>query len=476
MALLAQEPERPPDESVRATLGRRTGVAGAQAELDQALRAVADETDSAAERYDLALEHWLGAGGADFDARAEATLAQLGASPDLLRRPTAVLSGGEAARVSLAAILLTRVDVLLLDEPSNNLDLDGLERLEQFLGTERAGGTVLVSHDRVLLERVVTDVLELHEHHRTAAGYGGGWSGYLREKAADRRHAETAYDEYRAERSRLRDRAQTQHEWSDRGVAQAKNRASDGDKHIRNRRIAQSEKRSGKAHATEQALARLEPVEKPWEGWDLRYAMATSTRSGDDVAELIGATASLGDFTLGPVDLLISAGERIALVGANGSGKTTLLGMLLGTVGLSDGRRRLGPSVIVGELDQRRLGLDTGRPVADAFARRCDLTAPEARSLLAKFGLGAGHVRRPADTLSPGERTRAQLAEFAVRGVNLLVLDEPTNHLDLPAIEQLEQALGGYDGTLLLVTHDRAMLDTVTLTRTIALPMAHPPS
>ena len=476
IALLAQEPERPGDESVSTTLARRTGVARAQAELDQTLLAVADESDRAAERYDAALERWLGAGGADFDARAEATLADTGASPDLLQRPTAVLSGGEAARVALAAILLTRVDVLLLDEPSNNLDLDGLARLERFLREERAGGTVLVSHDRVLLERVVTDVLELHEHHRTAVTYGGGWSTFQREKAADRRNAETDYDEYQAERSRLRDRAQTQHEWSDRGLARAKTSSSDGDKHIRNRRIARSEKRAAKARATEQAMARLEPVEKPWEGWDLRYAMATAARSGDDVAELVGATASLGDFTLGPVDLLISAGERIALVGPNGSGKTTLLGMLLGTIELQDGRRRLGPSVVVGELDQRRLGLDPNRSVADAFARRCDLTASAARSVLAKFGLSAGHVGRRSDTLSPGERTRAQLAEFAVRGVNLLVLDEPTNHLDLPAIEQLEQALVGYDGTLLLVTHDRAMLDSVTVTRTIRLPLTPPPT
>ena len=145
--------------------------------------------------------------------------------------------------------------------------------------------------------------------------------------------------------------------------------------------------------------------------------------------------------------------------------------MLLGTVPLQTGTQRLGPSVVVGELDQRRLGLDPARPVADAFARRCDLPASDARSVLAKFGLGADHVRRSADTLSPGERTRAQLAEFAVRGVNLLVLDEPTNHLDLPAIEQLERALAGYDGTLLLVSHDRAMLGSLALTRTIALPL-----
>ena len=197
--------------------------------------------------------------------------------------------------------------------------------------------------------------------------------------------------------------------------------------------------------------------------------MATATRSGDDVVELTGALTHRGDFTLGPIDLLVSWGERIALVGPNGSGKTTLLGMLLGSIDLDAGSRRIGPSVVVGELDQRRLALDSSRPMADTFAERCNLPKSESRSVLAKFGLTADHVRRRSTTLSPGERTRAQLAEFAVRGVNLLVLDEPTNHLDLPAIEQLEQALSGYDGTLILVTHDRAMLDAVTLTRTIEL-------
>jgi ATPase subunit of ABC transporter with duplicated ATPase domains len=154
-------------------------------------------------------------------------------------------------------------------------------------------------------------------------------------------------------------------------------------------------------------------------------------------------------------------------VGPNGTGKTTLLLALLGRLPLEAGERYLGPGVVIGEMDQGRATFVGDVTLLDAFIGATGLTVSEARSLLAKFGLGAEHVIRAADSLSPGERTRAVLARFQAQGVNCLVLDEPTNHLDLPAIEQLEQALDGYDGTLLLVTHDRRLLESVDLTRAI---------
>jgi ATPase subunit of ABC transporter with duplicated ATPase domains len=177
-----------------------------------------------------------------------------------------------------------------------------------------------------------------------------------------------------------------------------------------------------------------------------------------------------GGFTLGPVDLRIDWQDRVAITGANGSGKTTLLSAMLGRIPLDGGHASLGAGVVVGEVDQAR-GLFLGEePLADAFrAAAPDLKPDEIRTLLAKFGLKAQHVLRPAGTLSPGERTRAGLALLQARGVNLLVLDEPTNHLDLPAIEQLESALASYPGTLLLVTHDRRMLEAVTVTRRLTV-------
>jgi ATPase subunit of ABC transporter with duplicated ATPase domains len=187
------------------------------------------------------------------------------------------------------------------------------------------------------------------------------------------------------------------------------------------------------------------------------------------VARLDGAVVRLGDFTLGPLDLEIGWGERVAIAGPNGSGKTTLLGALLGRIPLDQGTRSLGPSVVVGELDQARTHLVGEESVIDAFVLATELPLSEARSLLAKFGLGADHVTRTAASLSPGERTRAGLALLMARRTNCLVLDEPTNHLDLPAITQLEQALDRWEGTLLLVTHDRRLSEHVAVDRTIQL-------
>jgi ATPase subunit of ABC transporter with duplicated ATPase domains len=173
-------------------------------------------------------------------------------------------------------------------------------------------------------------------------------------------------------------------------------------------------------------------------------------------------------FRLGPIDLELGWQERVAIVGRNGSGKTTLLQALLGTLPLAAGRRWLGPGVVVGEMDQARTAVGH-EPVLDSFLASTGLNQSDGRSLLAKFGIGADHVGRRGDQLSPGERSRVILAALMATGVNCLVLDEPTNHLDLEAIEQLEVALDGFDGTLVLVSHDRRLLDAVHITRTIDL-------
>jgi ATPase subunit of ABC transporter with duplicated ATPase domains len=219
----------------------------------------------------------------------------------------------------------------------------------------------------------------------------------------------------------------------------------------------------------QRALERLDRVDKPYEPWQLQLSLAPGSRGATVVARLEGAVVERGEFRLGPVDLEVHWAERVAIVGPNGSGKTTLLAALLGHEPLAAGTRWMGPSVVVGELEQARGRFDGDASLLDAFIATTGLTLSEARSRLAKFGLGADHVTRRARSLSPGERTRAVLAEFAARGVNCLVLDEPSNHLDLPAIEQLEQALAGYAGTLLLVTHDRRLLDAVHVTRTVTV-------
>jgi ATPase subunit of ABC transporter with duplicated ATPase domains len=469
---LPQEARPRAGETVRGWLARRTGVADAAARLDAATDALATGQPGADASYATALDLWLALGGGDFDARAGAMTADLGLPAGLLDHATVHLSGGQAARVQLAALLLARFDVFLLDEPTNDLDLDGLERLERFV-VGLAAPLIVVSHDRAFLERTVTAVAEIDEHAHTLTRYDGGWAAFLDEHAQARHHAEQDYRAYVDQRDTLLERARTQRRWATKGVRTAR-RSGETDKFIRHRAMQSSESMAAHARRTEQALARLAVVDKPWEGWDLRLTIADAGRSGSQVAQLDGAVVELdapepGErFVLGPVSLEVGWGDRMAIVGANGSGKTTLLRALLGRVPLGAGRRRLGPGVVVGEIGQGRDDLDGHATLLDGFMARAGIAAAgDARSVLAKFGLGAEHVLRPPGSLSPGERTRASLAVLQARGVNLLVLDEPTNHLDLPAIEQLEQALLGYAGTLILVTHDRRLFEAVGIDRVV---------
>ena len=458
---LPQETDRAPGERLLDYLARRTGVAAADETVQAAAQALAD---GGPDGYSEAFEAWLHLGGADFEQRAEAVLRDLHLDTELLERETATLSGGQAARAALAAILLSRFDVLALDEPTNDLDFDGLERLERFVA-ERPGGAVIVSHDRAFLERTVTRVLELDEIAHTATEYGGGWAGYQELRATAARHAEERYDAYASERDRLTDRVQRQRKWAETGVKRAK--GSDPDKSVVAWRTERSEKQASKVRASEKALDRLDAVDKPWRRWELQLRFGGGERSGDVTVRLQNAVIERGTFTLGPLDLELAWGERVALVGPNGSGKSTLVEALLGTLPLASGERWIGPGVRIGTLDQARATF-TG-PLLDGFVEQSGLSAQEARSLLAKFGLDSDAVARATDALSPGERTRATLALLMASGANWLVLDEPTNHLDLPAIEQLETALDAYDGTLLLVTHDRRLLDAVRLDRRIDL-------
>ncbi|MET9518951.1 ABC-F family ATP-binding cassette domain-containing protein [Streptomyces sp. NPDC002994] len=463
---LPQEPERREGETVRAFLARRTGVAAAQTALDEATQALVDETPGADDAYSDSLDRWLDLGGADLDERAEEVAATLGLTVGL-DQPMTALSGGQAARAGLASLLLSRYDVFLLDEPTNDLDLDGLERLEGFVSGLRAG-TVVISHDREFLTRTVTKVLELDLAQQQIKLYGGGYAAYLEERETARRHAREDFDEYADKKSALEGRAQMQRGWMDKGVKNARRKATDSDKLGRNLRSEASEKQAAKARQTQRMIERLDVVDEPRKEWELRMEIAAAPRSGAVVATLRDATVRRGDFSFGPASLQIDWADRVAITGANGAGKSTLLAALLGRLPLDEGHAALGPGVVVGEVDQAR-GLFYGsESLLDAFCAAVPDTEPaEVRTLLAKFGLRAAHVLRPATTLSPGERTRAALALLQGRGVNLLVLDEPTNHLDLTAIEQLESALDTYEGTLLLVTHDRRMLDAVRTTRRV---------
>jgi ATPase subunit of ABC transporter with duplicated ATPase domains len=449
---LPQETQALPDETLAAYLARRTGVSSAEAEMD-ALAARLDAEPELAPAYSDALDRFLALGGDDFVARARAAAADAGLA-DRLDHELEAMSGGETARAALAAILLARFDVFLLDEPTNNLDFDGLDRLERFLdGLDQ--GVVLVSHDRAFLDRTVNRIVELEAETRRVRPYAGTWSDYEHARRLAHEQQDRAFGHYVEERDRFGALLNDRRNQARAGGAMASRRGTQA--------------LMGKVRQAEKRLERLEKVDKPWSPWRLQLTLPAGARAGDIVAELRGAVVERGPFRLGPIDLELHWGDRLAVVGRNGAGKSTLLATLLGELPLARGSRRVGPSARIGELDQGRATFAVPAPLLDVFVAATALPTAEARTLLAKFALGADDVVRPADTLSPGERTRASLALLSARGVNCLVLDEPTNHLDLEAIEELETALERYEGTLVVVTHDRRFLERLALTRTLSL-------
>src|SRR6478735_1433019 len=362
---LPQEHERISGETVAGYIARRTGCAEATLQMETTAEALGSGAPGADDAYSRAFDRWMASGAADLDDRIPAVLADLGldAGPDALMTG---LSGGQAARVALAALLLSRFDVALLDEPTNDLDLDGLARLEAFVQGLR-GGVVLVSHDREFLARCVTRIVELDLAQGQVTVHDGGYQAFLEERAVAKRHAREAYEQYAETRADLVQRARTQREWSSQGVRNAMRKSPDNDKIRRKAATESSEKQAQKVRQMESRIARLDEVAEPRKEWVLQFDIAAAPRSSEVVATVNEATRRLGDFQLGPVSLQVNAGDRIGITGPNGAGKTTLLRLLLGRTAPDTGTASMGASVAVGEIDQARTGLVEDLPLGAAF-------------------------------------------------------------------------------------------------------------
>ncbi|MFZ1411244.1 MAG: ABC-F family ATP-binding cassette domain-containing protein, partial [Micropruina sp.] len=441
---------------------RRTGVGDATRAFESATRALAAQETAAEDRYSRALDRWLHLGGADLDVRLAEVLAPVGL-PVALVRPLGSLSGGQAARASLASILVSQYDVLLLDEPTNNLDADGLAAMTNFVRGSPAP-VLIASHDRAFLDDVATAVVELDLAQQHVAHYAGGWSAYREAKALARRQATQAYERYDAELSDLIEQARRKTEWAAHGRAKAAKLGPHMqlEKKFREDRARKMDQRAARVR---KSADRLDEVDQPRKEWELRFEINEAAPSADIVVTLENVVVRRGGFTLGPVNLQVTRGDRIAVSGPNGSGKSTLLDVILGRLEPASGRLSWGTRVSIGVLDQERSEVaGEGALIEVVHAALGGTDEAQTRTLLAKFALGADHIGRPCSSLSLGERTRASLAILQGRAVNVVILDEPTNHLDVEAIEQLQAALEGFKGTLLVVTHDRRLVEALGLT------------
>jgi ATPase subunit of ABC transporter with duplicated ATPase domains len=460
-----------PQLTARDAILERIGVAAATQELERQADALARGDLDAIDSHAAALDRWLALGGEDAKARLAAAADELGLDPELLDRPLSQLSGGQASRAGLAAVRVARCDVLLLDEPTNHLDADGLARLRTLLA-EHHGAIVLVSHGRALLADFADSIVELADG--KATHWHGGWETFQRERADARARARARreYDGALAERDRL---AAVDREIRRRAAASGARVDSrgtfDGDKHGREWVRMRADGMRRRAARLSSRREQVEVPDRPIDPPELSLELTSAERRGGAAVALEGAVLQHGTWRLGPLDLAVTYGDRLRLAGPNGSGKSTVLAALQGTLPLTAGRRRVAPTAVVATLGQDRMTMG-GEPSATATMRAATgLEESDARTALAAFGLTAAQVERPAATLSPGERTRAELALVAHSRATCLLLDEPTNHLDVESLEVLEAALGDWPGALVVATHDATFAAALGLTEEVGLPI-----
>ena len=457
------------DATARTTILERIGVAPAARRLDALARELEAGDLGAVAPHAAALDRWLALGGGDADARLATAAADLGVGVELLDRPLRSLSGGQAARAGLAALRTARFDVVLLDEPTNHLDADGLERLAALL-RERAGGVVLVSHDRALLAGAATALVELDPRTGAATHYGGGWDAYAQERDTTRRRAFDHHERAVARRAKLVEAEREVRRRAAAKIRRAHDAPPDGDKNVKEWARSRAEGMGTRARVIAGRAARVEVPDKPWQDAPLKLDLTAAERRTGFVVALEAAVLRRGAFSLGPVDLALDHGDRVLLRGPNGSGKSTILAALAGSLELAAGTRRVAPSAVIAQLGQERdrLAADE-RALSAAVRASTGLDERAARAALAAFGLDADAADRPAATLSPGERTRAELAVLGHRRATCLLLDEPTNHLDISSLEVLEAALADWPGALVVATHDERLRDALALERDVAL-------
>jgi ATP-binding cassette subfamily F protein 3 len=438
-----------------------------EAELERLAEALAQTPDdeSLQSAYDAALQ---ALSLPTFDLRPETVLATLGLADIPADHPIGALSGGQKTRLGLALVLLADPHLLLLDEPTNHLDIAMLEWLEGWLASFR-GAALIVSHDRTFLDRTVTSLLELDPATHKLRQYTGNYSAYLEQKQAEIEGQWAAYRDQQAEIKRMKQ-----------DIARVKAQAAETERAASSIRIGGPEyklkgfksyqqgiakKVAAKAKSREKKLERYvesdEMVERPKAAWQMKLEFRAPEHRSQDVLVLenltIGYTSDAP--LLSGLNLTVRGGDRLVLSGPNGCGKTTLLRTVAGKLTPLAGVARLGPTIRLGYMSQEQELLDPALSALDQILRVAPFNQTEARSFLHYFLFDGDDPLRPAASLSFGERARLSLALLVAQGCNFLILDEPINHLDIPSRANFEQALNGFEGTILAVVHDRYFIE-----------------
>ncbi len=396
------------------------------------------ETDHSAaliEKHQALQEAFTNAGGLYYKNRVRATLLGLGFAPDELDRPLETFSGGQRSKAAMARLLLSGSNLLLLDEPTNHLDIAAVEWLEDFL-RNYDGAVVVISHDRYFLDRVTTRTWELRNG--TLYATNGNYTAHCEQRKKDADIAAKHYKHAMQEIKKLEENIALLKQWN------------------REKSVKQAESREKRLEKKREQLVTPEQ-----EAASIRFDFTAAQTSGNEVLNAEEITMAFGDKPLFQnAELHIRRGERVFLLGPNGCGKTTLLKILKGDLTPKRGLTRLGAKVTVGYYDQTQAGLNDSKTVIDEiWDSYPTLTQTEIRNALAAFLFRGEDVFRPVGQMSGGERARVLLLKLMLARDNFLLLDEPTNHLDIASREALEEALAGYDGTLLVVSHDRYFIN-----------------